>query len=113
MNKYNAKRITIDGYKFDSLREGARYEELCLLQRAGVIKDLKVHPKFLLQERFVDNNGKTILPITYYADFQYIEKGKTIVEDVKGGKATQTRHFNDKAKIFKHNYPTLYFRIIE
>jgi len=113
MNKYNAKRIKIDGYFFASEKEGQRYRDLKLMNYNGNITDLIIHPKFELQEGFVDVEGKKIQKITYTADFQYIENGKTIVIDVKGGKATQTEAFKIKWKIVKYNYPTIYFRVEE
>ena len=61
--------------------------------------------------------GKKIQPITYTADFQYTEvqffRDQIIVEDVKGGKATQTELFKVKVKMFKKLYPELIFRVEE
>ena len=54
-------------------------------------------------------NGRTFRKIEYIADFQYIENGKTIVEDVKG---MQTDVFKLKHKIFEKVYPDLELRII-
>lgn len=112
MNKYNAKKTPYDGYVFDSGKECRRYKELRLLEKAGVITGLYVHPNFILQEGFIWR-GKKIRPITYEADFMYKENGITIVEDVKGGKATQTQLFKVKVKMFKKLYPELDFRIVE
>ena len=118
-NKYRAVKVKIDGYSFDSKAEAQRYRNLCLLVRAGAITDFKVHPKYILQEAFI-YHGKKILPITYTADFEYKEylinsshpnEFKLVVEDVKGGKATQTRHFADKVKIMKYKYPEYEMRI--
>lgn len=36
MSKYNNKKITIDGIKFDSIKEGNKYKELKLLERARI-----------------------------------------------------------------------------
>ena len=36
-NKYGAKKIVIDGHKFDSRGEGKRYHTLKLQQHCGVI----------------------------------------------------------------------------
>ena len=82
-NKYNAKKITIDGIRFDSIAESRRYGELKLLQKAGIITGLTVHPGFELIPGAVIN-GRKEQGIRYTADFAYIEKGKFIVEDVKG-----------------------------
>jgi hypothetical protein len=109
MNKYRNKKIQVDMYVFDSIRESQRYKELKLLERAGKIKELELQPRFLLQESF-RKNGKTYRKIEYVADFKYIEKDKTIVEDVKG---IQTDVFKIKHKLFEKKYPDLELRIIK
>lgn len=108
MNKYRNKKVIVEDYVFDSIAESQRYKELKLLERAGKIKKLKLQPRFLLQDSF-RKNGKTYRKIEYVADFQYIENGKTIVEDVKG---IQTDVFKLKHKIFEKVYPDLELRII-
>lgn len=80
MNKYGAIKIEIDGIIFDSRKESRRYSELRLLEKAGVIKDLKCQPKI-----DITVNHKHIC--NYIADFQYInEWGELVIEDVKGMK---------------------------
>lgn len=109
MNKYKNTKIVVDNIKFDSNLEATRYKELKLLLRAGEISNLELQPRFLLQDSF-KKNGKTYRKIEYIADFQYIENGKTIVEDVKG---IQTDVFKLKHKIFEKVYPDLELRIIK
>ena len=109
MNKYRNKKVIVDEKKFDSKREGNRYKELKLLERAGEIKNLELQPRFLLQDSF-KKNGRTFRKIEYVADFKYIENGKTIVEDVKG---IQTDVFKLKHKIFEKVYPDLELKIIK
>ncbi len=109
MNKYRNKKVIVDGKEFDSKKEGNRYKELRLLERAGEISNLELQPRFLLQDKF-KKNGKTYRKIEYVADFKYIENGKTIVEDVKG---MQTDVFKLKHKIFEKVYPDLELRIIK
>ena len=60
-------------YVFDSIRESQRYKELKLLERAGEISNLKLQPKFLLQDSF-KKNGKTYRKIEYIADFSYCQR---------------------------------------
>lgn len=109
MNKYRNKKVIVDEKEFDSKREGNRYKELKLLERAREIKNLELQPRFLLQDSF-KKNGRTFRKIEYVADFKYIENGKTIVEDVKG---IQTDVFKLKHKIFEKVYPDLELRIIK
>ena len=79
MNKYNARAVTLDGYLFASQAEAARYRELKLLERAGKIRGLIVHPRYHLNVRDVKIG-------VYEADFGYVipEPETLIVEDVKG-----------------------------
>lgn len=97
-SKYG-NRITfaVDGKKFHSAKECARYGELKLLERAGQITNLVLQPRF-----------KLVANITYVADFQYQEKGVLVVEDVKG---VETQTFKIKKKLFKFCYPDLELRI--
>ena len=96
-SKYKAKKVEINGIKFDSKREARRYEELLLLEQAGEIKDLKRQVKYILipAQREPDTvgsrggkiKGKLIERETaYYADFVYtdVKTGEQVVEDVKG-----------------------------
>ena len=108
MNKYHNRKVQIDRYVFDSVKEGKRYRELALLEKAGEISELELQPKFLLQESF-RKNGKTFRKIEYIADFKYTENGKTIIEDVKGIK---TDVFKLKQKLFEYKYKDLELRII-
>lgn len=108
MNKYNAKKTELDGIVFDSRKEANRYAELKLLERAGHIEDLTLQPKFELQESF-SVNGKKHRAITYSADFQYVEHGKTVVEDTKG---FVTEVFKIKQKLLLYKYQDIDFRVL-
>ena len=101
-NKYHNKKITYDGYKFDSKKEADYYNQLKLLQRAGLIRDLELQKTFILQPSFKLNN-KTRRQITYKADFTYFsnEDNKIHVIDVKGFK---TDVYNVKKKMFEYKY---------
>lgn len=99
-SKYGNKRIIIDNIKFASEREGNRYLELKLLQRADKITDLILQPRFELIPNYKIGNSK-IRGIKYVADFQYTENGKTVIEDVKG---MQTDVYKIKKKLFEFKY---------
>ena len=62
-----------------------------------------------------DSYLNVIRAITYTADFSYVETqdGHPVVEDVKGGKATQTAVFKLKVKLLKNKYRLIDFRIVE
>lgn len=79
-SKYRNKRTYMDGYCFDSMAEASRYRELKLLERAGEVSELQVHPHYPIEV-----NGKHIC--TYEADFAYVDtRGTVQVEDVKGAR---------------------------
>lgn len=109
MNKYHNKPVEIDGIKFDSMAEGTRYRELDLLQRHGQISNLRVHPKYILQEAF-KYHGIPERAITYEGDFEYISDGIQICEDVKG---VRTEVFKIKRKLFINKYPDICFVVIK
>ena len=116
--KFNNTHTTIDGINFDSLAEDRRYQELKLLLQAGEISDLKAHPRYLLDEKFTDTYGIHHRAIYYEGDFEYIENGQTVCEDVKGrnkrtGKFILTDVFKMKAKMFAHRYPHIKFVLVE
>ncbi len=91
----------IDGISFDSIKERNRYLELKLLLKAGEIKDLEIHKPFELQEGFWDKDGKYIRPITYEADFVYIDAktGERVIEDVKSEATKKDKVYNIKKKM--------------
>ena len=76
-----------------------------MMERAGVIHDLKLQPSFLLQEGFVFQ-GKRIRPIIYKADFEYMYHGVIKVEDVKG---KTTPLYLLKKKMLQFNYRDINF----
>ncbi len=79
------KRVVLDGQKFDSKGEAARWATLQQLQRAGQIADLQHQVRFELAPGVKHAGEKRARPaLTYWADFTYIEGGALVVEDFKG-----------------------------
>lgn len=88
-NKYHNKKVAVGGMTFDSRKEARRWNELLLLQRAGMISGLKRQVPFLLiptqKTETADGKWRTERPVKYVADFVYTEKdGREVVEDTKG-----------------------------
>lgn len=110
--KYHNKVTEIDGIVFDSRKEAERYMELRLLERQGVIKDLRRQvPYTLIPEQREESTewysrgprkgqkkpGRVIeRPCEYVADFVYREDGAEVVEDTKG---MRTRDYIIKRKL--------------
>ena len=101
MNKYREKRTFIDGRCFASQKEGHRYQQLVILQRAKVIADLECQPVFPIHVVRLYRNGWPIEIATvakYHADFQYtdLRTGEIVVEDVKGFRANEAYRLRKK-----------------
>lgn len=108
-NKYGAKKTQRDGIQFDSLMEADRYQYLKLLQHAGIISELELHPEFVLIEPF-KKLGKKKRGHKYKADFMYRdESGQMIVEDVKGVIA---RDFPLRRTLFDYKFPDIVLKVV-
>lgn len=80
-NKFGAKKS--GGY--DSRKEHQRANQLKLMQRAGLISNLREQVKYVLIPSQRDSAGKLLeRECAYKADFVYEMDGQTIVEDTKG-----------------------------
>jgi hypothetical protein len=92
-NKYNAKRVLLDGICFDSKAEANYYAALKLRERAGEVCDVEMQRPYCLLV-----NG--ILIATYKADFVFwdIKLRRRRVIDVKGMK---TPVFRLKQKLMR------------
>jgi len=83
--KYGAKRTVCGaGHTHDSKLEAGRCGELHLLEKAGRIRNLMIHPQFYFEINgapLKHGNGRRV---GYKADFQYFEGDANVVEDCKG-----------------------------
>ncbi len=95
-SKYHNQKTLYNGIQFDSRKEATRYQELTLLERAGMICNLELQPRYNL----VVNGQKLGF---YKADFRYKVRatGEVIVEDVKG---VRTAVYMLKKKLVKALY---------
>ena len=90
-HKYNAKRVEIDGVKFHSTSEGARYHYLKAEQTAGRLI-------FFLMQTRIDIPGST-----YRLDFlEFWADGRIVWLDVKG---FETEAFKIKRRAVEAIYP--------
>ena len=109
----NVNKIEEDGIRFDSKREYLRYKDLKLLERAGEIRHLTVHPKFEIVIGGVpimtnsNQHMKWDKPLTYEADFEYYERGqggtrwRHVIEDVKMKSGHRTGIYKIKRALMK------------
>lgn len=100
-SKVRNVRVEVDGIKFQSKKEAARYSDLKLLERLGEINGLALQVRFPI----VVNDIKVS---EYRADFAYTDKsGAAVVEDCKGYKDTAspiTRLYKLKKKLVEAQY---------
>ena len=108
--KYHNKRVEYQGKVFDSLKERRRYCELLLLQKQGIISDLRLQVPYELIPAIYEDVEKQLKTkvkivsrcvqraVTYVADFVYTQDGKTIVEDTKG---FRTKEYELKKKMMR------------
>lgn len=111
------KKAVFSGITFQSTQEGKRYLVLKIKQELKLISNLKCQTKFLLQEGF-RKNGKKIQPITWSADFTYLEKGKEIAEDVKPWNKKHKKFIIEpdtrlKHKMFEYLFPETTLLLID
>lgn len=97
-NKFFAKKVIVDGIKFDSSSEARYYQQLKLREKAGEISDIQLQPEFEIIPplyKMVEVKLKTKTKLVrrtdeqaakYHADFSYKENGKMIIVEVKGGR---------------------------
>lgn len=94
MSKYHNNKVVFGGIRFDSKREARRFSELRILEKAGVIQNLRRQVPFELiptqklpkPYKKPGNKGMTRSEgsVKYIADFVYERGDETIVEDTKG-----------------------------
>lgn len=102
-NKYNAKKVEVDGIVFSSKAESFYYEHLLDLMHDGVVESFEMQKPYTLLDKFPHpKTGKTIRAIKYVPDFEVIyTDGRVEVVDVKG---MQTDVFRLKCKLFMFRY---------
>lgn len=98
-NKYHARPVALDGYRFASQKEAQRYTTLCLLQRCGKVREFLVHPSYPL---IVDGHviGKMTL------DFEVIwSSGEVTFEDTKSRPTATSEAYRLRRKVLEACQP--------
>ncbi len=105
-NKFGNKHVELDGHKFASKREAAVYSQYKLLERAGKIHRLEVHPVYKLVV-----NGVKIG--RYTADLQYRdETGNLHVIDVKSKSTAGETAFRLRKRLVEALYPGVVIEVV-
>ena len=94
---YNRKTRTPDGIVFDSKKEAMRWNQLKLMEKAGIITDLQRQVKY---ELIPKQDGERAC--CYKADFVYhnAKTGELVVEDTKGYR-TEAYKIKRKLMLFR------------
>ena len=114
-NKYNAKKIVVDGITFDSKTEAGYYLLLKGKQKKGEIESLDLQQEFILLDAFTHKaTGKKYRKTVYTADFVITYKGKdgeihTKVVEVKSKATAKARDYGLRKKLFVLRYPDIEF----
>lgn len=106
-----AKKVDADGFRFDSEMEYSYYLILKDRLAKGEIKDLKIHPLFMLIPEFEKNNKKW-KAMHYEADFQFFDvvTNRERIVDVKGMVLPE---FEIHRKMFEYLYPSLHLEVLK
>lgn len=105
MSKYRSvKTMAADGTLCDSKKEALRLNQLLLMERAGVIKELQKQVKFVLIPKQVKGGKVVERECSYVADFVYWENRKDdlwvkVVEDVKSEATRKKESYIIKRKL--------------
>lgn len=104
-NKYHAVKVPTDGRTYDSQSECKRAKELQLLERHGLVRNLREQVPYELIPAGVGEYRKE-RPVIYKADFVYEVcqsdgTWKQVVEDTKGAK-TKEYIIKRKLMLFIH-----------
>lgn len=107
VSKYGNQLTTVDGHTFKSKLESEHYQKLDALQRMNLIRELKLQPRFVLQDTVETKWGKKLRPIVYVGDFEFYDaSGQRTVVDSKG---CRTAAYRIKAKWFQASFPDIKF----
>lgn len=108
-SKYGNTKVVVDGERFDSKREAARWQFLRGRQQRGEIAHLERQPVFklaigdrpvLIRSKGYPNGRQA----KYIADFAYFDGEHRIIEDAKGHR---TRDFILKKAVVEAMFPAV------
>lgn len=112
--KYHNIKTATDGISFDSKKEMQVYLRLKDMLTRGLISNLELQPKWVLQPKLKEiyiKHLKTkdkvcertiLLPITYAADFAFDWNGERIYLDVKASKSMLPKEYALKKKMLRY-----------
>ena len=107
LNKYNARKTTVDGITFASKRESEYYMIYKSMLRHKEIRSLELQPRYEIIPAFRGNDGKKERATYYTPDFRITyPDGRVCVVEVKG---KASRDYSLRRKLFKRQNPDVMF----
>lgn len=114
-NKFGARKVAYNGFKFDSKAEKERYVELMLMQKKGLIRELELQPEFEIVPalyRDIQVHLKTKIKnvrqlveraARYHADFMYYDCSLDVyvIEEVKGEYLSKQKDYILRRKLIR------------
>lgn len=105
-SKYNNRKTKCyHGHIHDSIAEAERCNQLHMLAKKGLIRDLKTQVKFDVIPKF-ERHGEMSAEraVVYIADFVYMEEDTIVIEDLKSPATKKKDAYILKRKLMKRNY---------
>lgn len=93
MNKFNAVATTVDGIRFDSLKEARRWGELRILEKGGEIRNLRRQVRIDLEGKNGPLRTRTGRQMRLTVDFVYEDKRLNWAEVYEDSKGAITRDY--------------------
>lgn len=99
MNKFGAISTTVDGIRFDSLKEARRWGELRLMEKAGEIRNLRRQVSIPLEGRDGPLKTRKGRQMKLTVDFVYEDKRLAWAEVYEDSKGTPTRDYEVRKSV--------------
>ncbi|WP_052465752.1 DUF1064 domain-containing protein [Phaeobacter sp. S60] len=93
MNKFNAIATTVDGIRFDSLKEARRWGQLRLLEKGGKIRNLRRQVRIDLEGKNGPLRTRTGRQMRLTVDFVYEDQRLNWAEVYEDSKGAITRDY--------------------
>ena len=90
-SRIDARYPVINGIKFNSPQQAARYKVLKMALEHGAIFDLQLWRQVTLCEQYTEPDGNRVGAVRFVADFAYLFDGETILESTAGRIATNRK----------------------
>lgn len=99
MNKFGAIATTVDGIRFDSMKEARRWGELRILEKGGEIRNLRRQVRIDLEGKNGPLRTRTGRQMRLTIDFVYEDKRLNWAEVYEDSKGAITRDYEVRKSV--------------